>query len=138
MHPPCAPRRHLLTVAAAALLTSRRAFANDSLAAAMRRAEHLRNEAVSAGDQPYGAVVLLQGRIVGEGPSRVVQRQDPTAHAETEALRDAARRLGRSDLAGAVLVSTSRPCSRCEAFAARARIARMVYSDSLIDAGAPR
>lgn len=105
---------------------------------AMRRAEALRDEAQRAGDQPYGAVVLHGARIVGAAPSRVVTATDPTAHAEMEAIRDAARALRRRDLSGCVLVSTSRPCRMCEAAAAWAGISRMVYGEALIDAGAPR
>ena len=89
------------------------------------------------GDQPYGAVLVLNGIVVGEGPSRVVQRGDPDAHAEREAIRDAQRRLGRKDLSGAVLYSTSRPCSLCEKAAANARVTRMIYGSDLNDAGAP-
>ena len=108
------------------------------LAAALTRARELRDQAVRSGDQAYGAVVIdAEGRIVGEGPSRVVARRDFDAHAEREALRDAARRLGRDDLAGLVLVSTSRPCSRCEEAAAKARIARMFFGEGT-DAGAPQ
>jgi len=97
--------------------------------------EHL---AKSWGDQPYGAVLVAGGTIVGEGPSRVVKLGDPTAHAEREAIRDAQRRLGRLDLAGSVLYSTSRPCRMCEAAAAEAKVARMVYGAELNDAGAPK
>jgi len=97
--------------------------------------EHL---AKSWGDQPYGAVLVAGGTIVGEGPSRVVKLGDPTAHAEREAIRDAQRRLGRLDLAGSVLYSTSRPCRMCEAAAADAKVARMVYGAELNDAGAPK
>jgi len=93
--------------------------------------------ALSWGDQPYGAVLVVDGRVVGEGPSRVVKNADPTAHAEREAIRDAQRRLGRAHLAGAVLVSTSRPCAACEAAAAGAGVARMVWGDAL-DEAAPR
>jgi tRNA(adenine34) deaminase len=112
--------------------------APSGLAAALARARELRDEAVRSGDQAYGAVVIdAEGRIVGEGPSRVVTRRDFDAHAEREALRDAARRLGREDLTGLVLVSTSRPCSRCEEAAAKARIARMFHGEGT-DAGAPQ
>lgn len=104
---------------------------------ALARAHALREQAMSAGDQPYGAVVWLDGRIVGEAPSRVVTRRNPDAHAEREALRDAQQRLSRNDLGGALLVSSSRPCALCEAAAARAGIARMVFGDG-IDAGPPR
>jgi tRNA(Arg) A34 adenosine deaminase TadA len=101
-------------------------------------AERMRRLAVDRGDQPYGAVLVLAGRIVGEGPSRVVERGDPSAPAAREAIRDARRRLGRDALDGAVLVSTSRPCAACEAVAAAAGVARMLHGPTLQDAGAPR
>lgn len=104
----------------------------------MRRAETLRDDALRVGDQPFGAVVLRGAVVVGAAPSRVVTAADPTAHAEMEAIRDAARRLRTRDLSGCVLVSTSRPCHMCEAAAAWAGISRMVYGESLTDAGAPR
>jgi tRNA(Arg) A34 adenosine deaminase TadA len=115
------------------------AWANDApLREAMRRAEAQRDEAQRAGDQPYGAVVLRGELIVGTAPSRVVTATDPTAHAEMEAIRDAARSLRTRDLSGCVLVSTSRPCRMCEAAAAWAGISRMVHGAALTDAGAPR
>ena len=104
----------------------------------MRRAEALRDEALRAGDQPFGAVVLRGELIVGAAPSRVVTATDPTAHAEMEAIRDAARRLHTRDLSGCMLVSTSRACRMCEAAAGWAGIARMVYGEALTDAGPPR
>ena len=94
--------------------------------------------AESWGDQGYGAVLVLQGALVGEGPSRVVKNQDADAHAEREAIKDAQRRLGRTSLAGSVLYSTSRPCVLCETAAARAGVSRMVFGPALNDAGAPR
>jgi tRNA(Arg) A34 adenosine deaminase TadA len=94
--------------------------------------------AESSGDQPYGAVLVLGGRLAGEGPSRVVKNRDATAHAEREAIRDAQRRLGRASLSGAVLYSTSRPCSLCEAAAAEAGVSRMYFGPALADAGTPR
>lgn len=104
----------------------------------MRRAEQLRDEALRAGDQPFGAVVLRGEDIVGEARSRVVTDPDPTAHAELEALRDAARRLRSRDLSGCVLVSTSRPCRMRESAAGWARLSRMVHGPALTDAGAPQ
>jgi tRNA(adenine34) deaminase len=94
--------------------------------------------AESWGDQPYGAVVVLNGALIGEGPSRVLKNQDNTAHAEREAIRDAQRRLGRSDLSGSVLYSTSRPCSLCETAAAEVRVRRMYFGAALTDAVTPR
>lgn len=101
-------------------------------AAAMKRL------AQSWGDQPYGAVLVADGIIIGEGPSRVVKRGDPTAHAEREAIRDAQRRLGRKNLGGSILYSTSRPCRQCELAAAEAQVSRMIYGERLNDAGQPR
>ena len=98
----------------------------------------MRDEAVRAGDQAFGAVVVKEGRIVGFGPSRVVLKKDWTAHAEREAIREAQARLGTSDLSGCVLYSSSRPCAACETAAAQANIARMYYGISATDAGPPR
>ena len=101
-------------------------------------AERMKRLAETWGDQPYGAVLVLDGAIVGEGPSRVVKNNDASAHAEREAIRDAQRRLGTGSLQGATLYSTSRPCSLCEAAAAQAKVGRMVFGPALTDAGAPR
>ena len=97
-----------------------------------------KDEAIAKGDQPYGAVVVRDGRIVGFGPSRVVLKRDADAHAEREAIRDAQARLGTADLSESVLYSTSRPCAACERAAAQARIARMLHGADAIDAGRPR
>jgi tRNA(Arg) A34 adenosine deaminase TadA len=130
-------RRHLLGCTLAFGVPASVQAQDAALALAMARARALSDEAVRAGDQAYGAVVVRSGRIVGEGPSRVVTRSDPTAHAEMEAIRDAARRLGTRDLSGCLLVSTARPCRMCEAAAGWARIERMVHGDALTDAGRP-
>ncbi len=104
----------------------------------IRRAFELRDEAIRRGDQGFGAVVVKDGRIVGEGVSAVITRPDPTAHGEIEAIRDAARRLGTRDLSGAELYSSFRPCPMCEAAAAWAGIARMWHGESVADGGVPR
>jgi tRNA(Arg) A34 adenosine deaminase TadA len=129
-------RRHCLIAALPALPAA--AAGGDALQSAMRRAEALRDEALRAGDQGFGAVVLRGELVVGAAPSRVVTAGDPTAHAEMEAIRDAARRLRTRDLSDCVLVSTSRPCRMCEAAAGWAGILRMVYGAALTDAGPPR
>ena len=97
----------------------------------------MRRLAESWGDQGYGAVLVLDGTLVGEGPSRVVRRGDPAAHAEREAIRDAQHRLGRTALTGSILYSTSRPCAACEAAAAQAGVVRMFHGAELRDAGRP-
>ena len=112
--------------------------AEDGRAAFMRRAFELRKLAIERGDQPYGAVIAKGGRIVGEGVSAVVTDRDPTAHAEMQAIRDAARRLRTGDLSGCRMYGTSRACPMCEAGAYWARIAGMYYGASIVDAGAPR
>lgn len=104
----------------------------------MARAFKMRAEAIRRGDQGFGAVVVKDGRIVGEGVSAVITRPDPTAHGDIEAIRDAAARLGTRDLSGAELYSSFRPCSMCEAAAAWAGIARLWYGEAIIDGGAPR
>jgi tRNA(Arg) A34 adenosine deaminase TadA len=97
----------------------------------------MKDEAIRAGDQPYGAVVVKDGRIIGFGPSRVVTRKDWTAHAEREAIREAQARLGTPELAGCVMYSSSRPCAVCERAAADANIARMLFGPDATDAGPP-
>jgi len=132
-------RRVLATLALAPLLTPAAASERPAtpLDGAARRALELRDEAVRRGDQPYGAVVVTEGRIVGEGVSAVVARGDPDAHAERIALADAVSRLGAAGLAGAVLVGSSRACARCSDAARRAGIARLHHGNPPLDDGPP-
>jgi tRNA(adenine34) deaminase len=101
-------------------------------------AVRMKRLAESWGDQPYGAVLVLNDQLVGEGPSRVVKLGDSTAHAEREAIRDARRRLKRTNLSGSILYSTSRPCPACEAAAAVAGVSRMYFGEDLHDAATPK
>lgn len=114
------------------------AQAAQSMRGFMDRAFEMRRRAAAGGDQPYGAVVVKAGRIVAESPSRVVTANNVDAHAEREAMRLARAALGSTDLAGCILVSSSRPCSRCERAAFESGIARMIHGESLTGAGAPR
>ncbi len=107
-------------------------------AAFMQRAFAVRELAVQRGDQAFGAVVVRDGRIVGEGVSAVITSTDPTAHGEIQAIRDACQRLGTRELNGAQLYSSFRPCPMCEAAAYWAGIARMFHGTAITDAGAPR
>ena len=88
----------------------------------MQAARDMREQALSAGDQGYGAVIVKGGEIIGRGPSGVVSKGDPTAHAEIEAIRDACRRLGTNDLSGCTMYGTSAPCPMCETAAYWARL----------------
>lgn len=110
---------------------------SDALRPFLAEAQALRRRALDDGDQAYGAVVVKDGAVVGRGPSRVVTGRDPTAHAEMEAIRDAARNLGTTDLSGCILVSTSRPCPMCEQAAYWARLDDMVHGNALEAAGRP-
>jgi guanine deaminase len=107
-------------------------------AAFMQRAFEAKRKAEERGDEPYGAVVVKDGRIVGEASNRVETGRDPTAHAEIEAIRDAARRLGTADLSGCEIYATMRPCAMCEAACHWARIKRIFSGANVTDFGAPR
>jgi tRNA(Arg) A34 adenosine deaminase TadA len=131
-------RRAALALLAAALLAGRAKAAPREHQEFIDAAFRMKDAAVSAGDQPFGAVVVRDGRIIGFGPSRVLLRKDLSGHAEREAMREAQARLGGTDLSGCVLYSTSRPCSSCEAAAASARISRMFHGSDASDAGMPR
>lgn len=132
--------RRGIVIGAAAVVVPVPAGAEPAITAeaAIAEAFRLRDQAVAAGDQAYGAVVVLDGRIVGFGPSRVVQDGNVDAHAERVALWDAQARLGRRDLAGAVIYSSSRPCALCQRALAAAGVARMIHGQERTDAGAPR
>lgn len=104
----------------------------------IERAFEMRRLAEGSGDQAYGAIVVKDGRIVGQSPSRVILDGDPTAHAEMEAIRDAARRLGGRDLSGCILYSSSKACPMCEAAAYWAGIERLVFGRDPTDGGPPR
>src|SRR6476646_5879352 len=80
-----------------------------------------------AGEVPIGAVVALDGAIVGRGFNQPISSGDPTAHAEIVAIRDAARRLGNYRLTGAVLCVTIEPCLMCVGALVHARIATVVF-----------
>lgn len=99
------------------------------------RARALREQSVREGDQPYGAVVVRDGVIVGEGPSFVVRHHDPTAHSELLAVRDAARRLRSRDLSSCDVYSTAVPCPMCQAALYWGRV-RRVYTEGGPEQGA--
>lgn len=104
----------------------------------MKRAQDMRAQALQGGDQPYGAIVVKDGKIVGLGPSRVVMNRDPTAHAEMEAIRDAARRLATRNLSGSTLYATFTPCPMCQTAAYWANVDKVIVGEELEDAGRPK
>ena len=93
----------------------------------MREALDLAAEAEAAGEVPIGAVVVMNGEIVGRGFNRPISTHDPTAHAEIVALRDASTRVGNYRLAGSELYVTVEPCAMCAGAMMHARIATLIY-----------
>ena len=93
----------------------------------MREALGLASEAERAGEVPVGAVVVMDGQIVGRGFNQPISTNDPTAHAEVVALRDAARRVGNYRLPGSQLYVTVEPCVMCAGAMMHARIATLIY-----------
>ncbi len=93
----------------------------------MQRALDLAEEAAGFGEVPVGAVVVLDGQIIGEGCNRPISLCDPTAHAEIQAIRDAARRLGNYRLPGSALYVTIEPCTMCAGALVHARVENLIY-----------
>jgi tRNA(adenine34) deaminase len=93
----------------------------------MRRALELARRAEEEGEVPVGAVVVLEGRVIGEGWNRPIAASDPTAHAEIQAMRAAASKVKNYRLTGATLYVTLEPCDMCVGAMFHARIARTVY-----------
>ncbi len=103
----------------------------------MRRAIELSRQGVKAGDGgPFGAVVVKDGVIVGEGWNQVLSGCDPTAHGEITAIRDAGRRLRTFDLKGCEIYTTGEPCPMCLCAIYWAGIDRVFYGFSIADAAA--
>lgn len=93
----------------------------------MRRCLELARRALDAGDVPVGAIVVLEGNVIGEGYERTRQGLDPAAHAEVEALRAACGARGTLDLSGATLYTTVEPCVLCSYAARSTRVHRVVF-----------
>jgi tRNA(adenine34) deaminase len=102
----------------------------------MRRALELAGDAAAAGEVPVGAVVVVDGAIVGEGFNQPIGAHDPTAHAEIVALRAAALALGNYRLTGATLYVTVEPCLMCVGALIHSRIGLLVYGAPEPKAGA--
>ena len=84
-------------------------------------------KAASAGEVPVGAVIVSAGAVIGRGFNQPISGNDPTAHAEIIALREAARHLGNYRLSGATMYCTVEPCMMCAGAMIHARIARLVF-----------
>ncbi len=93
----------------------------------MHRALELARRASAEGEVPVGAVVVADGKVLGEGWNRPVAASDPTAHAEIQAMRAASGTIGNYRLVGATLYVTLEPCAMCIGAIFHARIARVVF-----------
>lgn len=102
----------------------------------MRRAVELAREAGSRGETPIGAVVVHEGKIVGEAGNHKEIPGDPLGHAEVLAIRAAAQKLGRWRLSGCTLYVTLEPCTMCAGAIVHARLDRVVYGARDPKAGA--
>jgi len=92
--------------------------------------------AADAGEVPVGAIVLLNGEVIGRGQNRVLRDLDPTAHAEIVAIRAAAKHLSNYRLTGCELYVTLEPCAMCAGAMIHARIQRLIYAAADPKAGA--
>jgi tRNA(adenine34) deaminase len=99
---------------------------------AMAEAEAARDR----GEVPVGAIVVRASEIIGRGRNAVIATNDPTAHAEIVALREAAMKLGNYRLTGSTIYSTIEPCAMCAGALIHARVARLVYGATDPKAGA--
>jgi guanine deaminase len=96
----------------------------------LAEAVRLARDNADRGEQPFGAVVVRDGRVVGRGVSTILSEGDPTAHAEVAAVRDACRALATLDLGGATMFCSCEPCPMCHATAVIAGVGRIVYAAS--------
>jgi tRNA(adenine34) deaminase len=103
---------------------------------AMRMALHEAAKARASGEVPVGALLVIDGRVVGAGFNQPIGRHDPTAHAEIVALRAAASAIGNYRLTGSILYVTVEPCMMCVGAMIHARVATVVYGAPEPRAGA--
>ncbi|HET6352581.1 MAG TPA: nucleoside deaminase [Coriobacteriia bacterium] len=101
----------------------------------MRRAIELSREKMQEGDGgPFGAVVVVDGRIVGEGWNMVTSHNDPTSHAEVVAIREACRTLETFSLEGGSIYASCEPCPMCLGAIYWARLSKLYYANTTEDA----
>ena len=100
----------------------------------MRRAIQLSLESVKHGGGPFGAVIVKEGKIIAEAANRVTLDNDPTAHAEVNAIRQAARSLGRFDLSGCDIYTSCEPCPMCRGAIYWAHLDHIYYGCNRRDA----
>lgn len=100
----------------------------------MREAIRLATESVENGGGPFGAVIVKDGKIIGKSSNSVTIDNDPTAHAEVNAIRKACKKLGTFDLSGSVVYTSCEPCPMCLGAIYWAHISKIYYGNSRKDA----
>lgn len=96
----------------------------------MQVALTLATEAGIKGEVPVGAIIVKDGVIIGRGSNAPISQHDPSAHAEIQAMRDAAKNIGNYRLVDCTLYVTLEPCAMCTGAVQHARIARLVFGAS--------
>ena len=102
----------------------------------MREAIRLADENVQNGGGPFGAIIVKDGQIIGRGTNRVTSNNDPTAHAEVSAIRDASANAGTFNLEGADIYTSCEPCPMCLGAIYWAHISNIFYGNTQHDAAA--
>ena len=102
----------------------------------MRMAIELSKESVARGGGPFGAVIVRDGKLIARGANRVTLNNDPTAHAEVVAIRNACRELQTFDLSGCTVYTSCEPCPMCLSALYWAGVSRICYANTKRDAAA--
>ncbi len=102
----------------------------------MEMAIRLSEENIDRGGGPFGAVIVRDGEVIATGANSVVPTNDPTAHAEVTAIRNACKKLGSYELTGCTVYSSCEPCPMCLAALYWARVSRICYGNTKTDAKA--
>src|SRR6056297_628315 len=100
----------------------------------MREAVKLSLKNINEGGGPFGAVIVKDGEIIAKGTNRVTANNDPTAHAEINAIREATQKLGTFDLSGCQIYSSCEPCPMCLGAIYWARLDKIYFANTKIDA----
>src|SRR5574344_1393596 len=101
----------------------------------LKKAIDLSNKSVDCGSSPFGCIIVnKKGEVVGQGHNRVVLDNDPTAHGEVMAIRNACKNLGTFDLSGCILYTSCEPCPMCLNACKWANIAEVYFSADRYDA----
>lgn len=102
----------------------------------MKRAIELSRKNIEHGGGPFGAVIVKDGKIIGEGFNKVTANNDPTAHAEVEAIREACKNISNFDLSNAEIYTSCEPCPMCLSAIYWARLSKIYYANTKKDAAA--